>query len=115
MESETTSTASLNVDDPLWQQWGPGEDETRHVDLDALGVDAASVLTVPPDLAVEYAVVPVRVVDGTLVLAVSRHRLNSARRDLPRRLGRPLAFVTADASDVARAIEICYLPLTTLC
>jgi len=100
----------------VWRAWvAQLADGERAVDLDEVGIDAQAVSIVPPAIAIEFGVIPLRLVDDTLVLATTAEGLANAKLVLPNRIGRPLRFAIAPADDIARAIEVCYLPLIADC
>lgn len=100
----------------VWRAWvAQLADGERWVDLDEVGIDAQAVSVLPPDVAIEFGVVPLRLVDDTLVLATTPERLARAKEVLPGRLGRPLRFAISSADDISRSIEVCYLPLIADC
>lgn len=100
----------------VWRAWvaqlAEGE---RRVDLDRVGIDAQAIAVLPPDVAIEFEVVPVRLIDDVLVVATTAERLAHARVHLPGRVGRSVRFAIAEADDVSRSIEVCYLPLLAEC
>jgi hypothetical protein len=100
----------------VWRAWvAQLADGEREVDLDRVGIDAQALSALPPSLAIEYSVIPLRLVDDTLVLATTAEQLPLAKRELPERLGRPVRFALASAEDISRAIQVCYLPLIADC
>jgi hypothetical protein len=99
----------------VWQAWAdqlildPTHPPT--VDLNAIGIDAQAVASFPLELAIDYGVLPIRLVGGMLILAARPDGADRARRELPGRLTVAPRFVLASDSDITRALEICYLPL----
>jgi type IV pilus assembly protein PilB len=105
---------SLGVCTPehVWKAWCDqltGELDT--VDLEAVGVDAQVVVHVPADVAGEFRVIPVRASAEELVIATADPSYRQALTEVPRRLGRRVKFVLADAAQVERAIRTYYPPL----
>jgi hypothetical protein len=102
--------------DPMWQWWLESvAEEDRVVDLDRVGIDAQALSSMPVHLAMEYSVVPVRLIGGVLVIAATREGIALARKDLPGRLNHPIRFTLAHPDDIARVIEVCYLPFQAHC
>lgn len=100
----------------VWRAWlAQLEGEPRRVDLQRVGVDAQAVAALPPDIAIELGVLPIRLIDGVLVVVTTPDRFELARRHLPSRLGYRVQLALADAGDIARTIEVCYLPLLSGC
>lgn len=100
----------------VWHAWATQlQDGEREVDLNEVGIDAQAVASLPGEMAIEFGVLPVRRAGDVLVLAVSRAGLARAGKELPRWLKLSLRFVVASPDDIARAIEVCYLPLQAHC
>ncbi|MFN4242341.1 MAG: hypothetical protein ACK4PI_03795 [Tepidisphaerales bacterium] len=113
---EVALELGLCTPEHVWRAWLAQLDEgVRPVDLNRVGIDAQAIAAVPPDVAIELGVVPVRLIDGVLVVATTAERLPLARVLLPQRVTCPVRFATADAGDIARAVEVCYLPLLAEC
>jgi hypothetical protein len=85
------------------------EEGPREIDLDRVGIDVQAVCAVPPDIAIKYHALPVRLVDGILVVATWADNLESAREGMSRDVaGVTLRFAIARQDDVLRALDICY-------
>lgn len=95
----------------VWQAWADQLTDAGHaptVDLDSIGVDAQAVAVIPRALAVEFGVLPLRLVGGNLILATSADRILAARLELPHRLSVSPRFVIAEEGQIVRGIETCY-------
>jgi type IV pilus assembly protein PilB len=86
------------------------EEGPREVDLNVVGIDAQALSALPADLAIRHQVLPVRLVDGIMVLATTPDNLSAARTGLAHELGTsvPLRFVVADEEDLHRSLALCY-------
>lgn len=80
------------------------------IDIDSVGIDAQALYVLPGHLAVEYQALPIRLVSNHLVIATTPEHLARAQAELPARLPFTLRFAFADPSDLARALELCYVP-----
>jgi hypothetical protein len=113
---EAALELGLCTPEDVWQAWATQlQDGERQVDLNVIGVDAQAVASLPAQLAIEFGVLPIRQVGQVLVLAVTPEGLIRARKELPRWVKLDLRFVVAHPDDIARAIEVCYLPLQAQC
>lgn len=93
----------------VWQAWAMQlSKRTPHVDLRAVGVDAQAAAYLPQDLAAGLRVVPVRAVDGALIVATTRADLPFAAEVLSDRLRMAPRFVTAEREQVAEALVRMY-------
>jgi len=91
--------------DQVWAAWcAQLSHERRRTDLDDIGIDAQSVGCVSAARAREFGIVPVRVIDDQLIIATCDEAIGRAEAELPQLLNRKIAFVLADADQIARAI-----------
>jgi hypothetical protein len=95
----------------VWAAWCDQLVETvQRVDLDRLGVDAQAAAMVPGDVARRLGVIPVRHLDGRLVVAIADDSdAAHAAIELGRVSDQVLRFVVADAAQVRRAQAV-YFP-----
>lgn len=97
----------------VWQAYGGqlGQASRQIDDLDAFGVDAQAIAYLPAELARELHVIPVRFLDGAVVVAADPQDIDRAREALSQRLDVVIHFVGADRGQVDRAIAY-YYPTT---
>lgn len=99
----------------VWRAWcrqlmdGP----PRCIDLDRTGVDTQALSYVPPELAEELCIVPVRVLGNVLIVAISSDAIGLAATKLPSRVNKELRFAIADPAAIQRAINKYYPALQT--
>ena len=93
----------------VWQAWWEQlAHHTPTVDLTRTGVDAQALAHVPPAVAREFRVVPLRCFDEQLVLATSEHALSRARAELPPLLGKHVRFALVLGDQLDAAIDAYY-------
>jgi hypothetical protein len=93
----------------VWQAWNLQiVGRTPRVDLDRFGIDAQAVTDLPAWVAVTLGVVPVRSMEGKLVVAASEKSLPRAIELLTPHARKPVTFVLADAEQIERAIRRYY-------
>ena len=105
---------SLGVCTPehVWKAWCDQlTTELESVDLDQVGIDAQAIVHVPADVASQFRAIPLRASAEELVVATADPSFRQALTELPRRLGRRVKFVLADAAQVDRALRTYYPPL----
>ncbi len=80
----------------------------QNIDLDTFGVDTQAVSHMPAELAWEAGVIPIRIIDDTLLVAVSQQQDESTRSVLSERTHKQIVFVLAPESQILRAIAHYY-------
>jgi hypothetical protein len=92
----------------IWHAWYHQlATATPSVDLDDLGVDAQAVAHVPRDVAAQFNLIPVRLSEGQLVVAIAPDAPERGE-ELSRRLGMQVRFVRASAVQIREAIATYY-------
>ena len=100
----------------VWEAWAEQlgqrtlEQRAQVVDLSRVGIDVQAVAEVPGRLARRMRVVPLRTIDGKLVVAADEAGLERAAKRLPRLLGRKVRCVVAPAEQIQSALTA-YYPL----
>lgn len=92
----------------VWHAWHTQlGGETPMVDLNVMGIDAQAVACVPMEIAVQNNMMPLRLDEDRLVVAIP---LNAGLPDgdLVRRLAKDVRFVRADAEQILAAIRAHY-------
>jgi type IV pilus assembly protein PilB len=93
----------------IWRAWsGQLAESAQRVNLDDFAIDAQAVTNLPPDVAVRYHVMPVRVLCDELVLAVDEAAYPQIADDLRRVLHHKLQFVLSSHRQISRAIRTYY-------
>lgn len=99
----------------VWAAWcAQLERQLERVDLDEIGIDAQAVERVPAELALGLQVVPVRLFERELVVAVSDAGRVAGLADLAQRTNLSVRCVLADAGQIARALATYYSNPTLL-
>lgn len=95
----------------VWQAWiAQLAHRTQHVDLRQIGIDTQALANVPPGIAREFAVVPVRALGNQLVLATTDDAYPRALCDLPALIEAQLRFVLCDRKQIDDALAAFYPP-----
>lgn len=90
--------------DHIWRAWSAQlAQRVEHIDLLAVGIDTQALRHMPAKVAREFGVIPVRVSDDQLIVAVRPEGLPEAE-PLATRIGRSVRFVLADAGQIERAV-----------
>ncbi len=88
----------------LWRAWF---DQLGHhspkVNLTKIGVDSRVVAIVPKQLAEQYGVMPMRMFENQLLLAIDRAPSKELTAELTQHIGRELKFVVAESAEIAEA------------
>jgi type IV pilus assembly protein PilB len=84
------------------------ERSSQTVDLDTFGVDTQAVAHMPAELAWEAGVIPIRIIDDTLLVAVSQALDASLQARLSERTEKHVVFVLAPEQQILRAIAHYY-------
>jgi type IV pilus assembly protein PilB len=93
----------------VWSAWcSQLAGHLDQVDLDQLGIDAQAVEFLPRDLALGLRAMPVRVVEGQLIVAVDDASLAAGVGELARRLAMDIKCVLAPQSQVEAALARYY-------
>ena len=99
----------------IWAAWcAQLERQLERVDLDEIGIDTQAVERVPAELALGLQVVPVRLCERELVVAVSDAGRVAGLADLAQRTNLSVRCVLADAGQIARALATYYSNPTLL-
>jgi type IV pilus assembly protein PilB len=92
----------------IWHAWYHQlATATPRIDLDDLGVDAQAVARVPRDVAVQYNLIPVRISEDQLVVAIA-HEAAVPGDELINRIGMQIRYVRASTEQIQSAIETYY-------
>ncbi|HEY8751271.1 MAG TPA: hypothetical protein VIM11_25025 [Tepidisphaeraceae bacterium] len=95
--------------DHVWRAWcAQLAHNHQTVDLEEVGVDTQSLGALHASSARAFGVIPIRILDDQLVLAVSAESLARAREELPQHLNRKLLFVVADSEQIRRKLNCLY-------
>ena len=81
------------------------------VDLDRIGIDAQAIEFVPREVAIGLPALPVRVWEGTLVVAINDPAGAGGVAELGRRLGMDVRCVLAPAGQIEKGLARYYPPL----
>ncbi len=93
----------------IWRAWCQQiGDNAPRVNMSEIGVDAQATAYLPRSLALQYQVVPLRMIGDDLVLAAADEAIGTALRAVPSLTRMKLKFVVADADEVREAIERYY-------
>ena len=93
----------------IWAAWcAQLSKQLERVNLDEIGIDAQAVERVPAELALGLKVVPVRLFERELVVAVSDPARVAGLADLAQRTNLSVRCVLADAGQIARALSTYY-------
>ena len=94
----------------LWRAWF--EQLGHHspkVKLTKIGVDTRVLSIMPQELAARYGVMPMRMFENQLLLAIDRTPDQALAEELGKHLGRVIRFVVADATEIRDAMSHYYL------
>ena len=93
----------------VWAAWcAQLERQLERVDLDEIGIDAQAIERVPAELALGLQVVPVRLCERELVVAVSDAGRVAGLADLAQQTNLSVRCVLADAGQITRALATYY-------
>ncbi len=95
----------------VWQAWCfQLSQHSQKVKLRDLGIDSQATIYMTPAMAREYHVVPLRLFEDQIIIAVDDASRERAVRELPRLLDMHVRWVTADATEIDTAIAA-YFPV----
>jgi hypothetical protein len=98
----------------VWAAWCTQlADKLEHVDLDEVGIDSQAIDSVPRELALALQVLPVRLWENQLIVAVTDTARAAKLGDLRQHTGLSIRCVLADPDDFAKALAS-YYPTPTL-
>ena len=98
----------------VWRAWWQQLTHlSSHVNLNEIGIDAQSVLSLPKPLATRYNVIPVRSFGDQVVMAADPATAATAADELPALIQKQIKIVLADPAQVAQAIRRYYHPFLT--
>ena len=93
----------------VWAAWcAQLAKQLEWVDLEEIGIDAQAVDLVPAELAIGLRVVPIRICERELVVAVADAARVAGLADLAQRTDLSIRCVLADAGQIARALATYY-------
>jgi hypothetical protein len=93
----------------IWSAWcAQLAKRLEHVDLKQVGIDAQAVEWLPREVAVALQVMPIRVWEGRMVLAVTDALRAGALNEFAQRAGLEIRCVLADARQIAEALAEYY-------
>ena len=94
----------------VWAAWCTQlAEQLEHVDLDQVGVDAQAIDYVPRDLALALGVLPLRLWENQLIVAVTDPaHANATTIDLRHHTGLSIRFVLADPDQIAQGLSTYY-------
>ena len=93
----------------IWAAWcAQLAKQLEWVDLEEIGIDAQAIERVPAELAVGLQVVPVRICERELIVAVADAGRVAGLVDLAQRTGLSVRCVLADGGQIARALSRYY-------
>jgi type IV pilus assembly protein PilB len=106
---EIALTMGLCEPQHIWHAWvNQLSEQMEKVNLQTLGVDAQAVALMPRELAMRFCAVPVRIVDGQLIIAVSDPAHAAVFEALRETLHAHPHFVLADAEQIRQMITRYY-------
>lgn len=93
----------------VWRAWIEQLAQSpQHIDLNVFGIDIQAATHIPADVARELRVIPVRAFGDEIVVAVEPAAVQGAASALAAIVNKRTTFASADAAQIARAIDICY-------
>jgi type IV pilus assembly protein PilB len=93
----------------VWRAWSSQLAESpQRVDLNEFGIDAQAVAHLPANIAIQYHVIPVRVLSDTLVLAIDEAAYPEVAKRLISILRMKVQFVLSSHYQIAQAIRAYY-------
>lgn len=94
----------------VWQAWANQlHGRTPRIDLEKTGIDTQATLHLPAALAARLGVIPVRSIDGRLIVAVSQSALAPAAEALATGgFSQQICFVLSDPRQIEQAIQTYY-------
>ncbi len=88
----------------LWRAWFDQlGTRSPKVSLAKIGIDSRVITFVPKQLAEQHCVMPMRMFENQLLLAIDRTPDKELADELGRHLGRVVKFVVADRAEIAEA------------
>lgn len=104
----------------VWQAWiAQLAHRIEHVDLRQIGIDTQALKLVPPTIAREFGVLPIRALCNQVVLATSEDAYPRALSDLPPLIAAEVRFVLCEREQLEEALAVLYRtgaePLDTPC
>jgi type IV pilus assembly protein PilB len=95
----------------VWQAWiAQLAHRAERVDLRQIGIDTQALKLVPPAIAREFGVVPVRALCGQLVLATTDDAYPRALSDIPPVIAAEVRFVLCEQEQLEEALVTLYPP-----
>ncbi len=93
----------------LWRAWFEQlTHRTPTVQLHKIGVDTQAISHVPRSVAERYGLIPLRLFEGQLLLAINHAPGQALCDEIGGRLGRVVKFVVADETDIKDAQQLHY-------
>lgn len=93
----------------VWRAWSVQLAQRRErVDLHIVGIDTQALSQMPPHIAREFMVVPIRWLGDQLICAAAEDSIAQAAEQLPVLLNRQILFVTVDQSQLSAALRHYY-------
>lgn len=95
----------------VWQAWiAQLAHRIERVDLRQIGIDTQALKLVPPAIAREFGVVPVRALCNQVVLATTEDAYPRALSDFPPLIAAEVRFVLCEQSQIDEALAMLYTP-----
>ena len=93
----------------VWRAWYRQlGDATPWIDLDHFGVDSQAVAQVPRNVAMQFHILPLRVLGDQLVAAIAVDAANPPAQELGERIHKDVRFVRAEPRKIAAALSVHY-------